>query len=154
MLRPWFFASRSCSEICRASAFNSVNHMVCEHAAFSEKLFCYVHVMLVWGSIKGLEQTRKETLHFDQNRNNIWSNSWQKCRHFFRPSPERHLSAHGLPQGAPKRPYSFLFVVYSDFGPGSGNRSGKSWLFHDFGGPFSAISSSIDFSSTFDEIGT
>ena len=33
------------------------------------------------------------------------------------------------------------------------NRSGKSWLFHDFGGPFSAISSGIDFSSTFDEIG-
>ena len=47
-LRPCFFGSRSCSEICRANAFYSVNHMVCVHAAFSEKQFCSVHPMLVW----------------------------------------------------------------------------------------------------------
>ena len=41
--------SRPCPEICRANAFYSVNHMVYVHAAFSEKLFYSVQLMLVCG---------------------------------------------------------------------------------------------------------
>ena len=64
-----------------------------------------------------------------------------------------------VPTGCPKVSQNDRIHVFLSFFPTLVpevvlNRSGKSWLFHDFGGPFSAISSSIDFSSTFDKIGT
>ena len=97
---------------------------------------CFVPYILCWfgGKFKDSNKHVKKHDILIKNRDNIWSNSWQKCRHFFRPSLERHFSAHGLPQGAPKRPYSFFFVVFSDFGPGSGLKSfGKIMTFSWFG---------------------
>ena len=63
------------------------------------------------------------------------------------------------PRAAPRCPKTTVFIFFITFSfPNLVpevvlNRSEKSGLFHDFGGPFSAISSGIDFSSTFDEIG-
>ena len=63
-----------------------------------------------------------------------------------------------VPMGRPERPRNdhihFCFSFFAKLVPEVVlNRSGKSWLFHDFGGPFSAIRSGIDFSSISDEKG-
>ena len=62
------------------------------------------------------------------------------------------------PRTVPRCPKTTVFILFLTYFPTLVpevvlNRLGKSWFFHYFGGPFSAISSRIDFSLTFDEIG-
>ena len=112
----FFFRSRSSSETRRANAFYSVNHVVCVHAAFSEKRKTY---MLCWlgGKFKDPDKLVKNMKCSPKIKIKSGQVHDKNADMFSDPPRNDILVPTGLPQGAPNDRIHFRLTFFPNLVP-------------------------------------